>query len=228
MYDASLSSSVYFELDIIGNVRRLRGGKALSTSAPLASDLGGYRYTAFGHLNTTDTATAYPTAAGNRYDQPLRWQSRWFIDAGSGFYDFRARVWSPELAAFLQPDEYGFLTRRGTLWSWPGQNPFRYRDPSGRDAVSQFFQCGVEAAACAAECLDALAFHGGFDCGQCMAGVAGDCGPLLPDPPPRHVCQPPEACAVDPSGPPPQPPCTGTPNECDPFAPSRSCMPESP
>jgi hypothetical protein len=41
MYDASVLSSVYFELDITGNVRRLRGGKALSTSAPLASDLGG-------------------------------------------------------------------------------------------------------------------------------------------------------------------------------------------
>jgi hypothetical protein len=33
---------------------------------------------------------------------------------------------------FLQPDEYGFLTRTGTLWSWPGQNPFKWRDPSGR------------------------------------------------------------------------------------------------
>jgi RHS repeat-associated protein len=133
MYDASVSSSVYFELDTIGNVRRVRGGKALSTSTPLASDLGGYRFTAFGRLNTVDTTTPYPSAAGTRYDQPLRWQSHWFIDAGPGFYDFRARVWSPDLATFLQPDEYGFLSRTGTLWSWPGQNPFKWRDFSGRD-----------------------------------------------------------------------------------------------
>jgi len=36
---------------------------------------------------------------------------------------------------FLQPDEYVFLSHGGTLWSWPGQNPFRFRDPSGRDAT---------------------------------------------------------------------------------------------
>src|SRR5688572_6192487 len=44
----------------------------------------------------------------------------------------RSRVWSPELGSFLEADEFGFLTRTGTLWSWPGQNPLRYRDPSGR------------------------------------------------------------------------------------------------
>jgi hypothetical protein len=47
----------------------------------------------------------------------------------------RARIWSPDLGAFLQPDEYGLITRGGTLWSWPGQNPFRWRDPSGRQAA---------------------------------------------------------------------------------------------
>jgi hypothetical protein len=29
-------------------------------------------------------------------------------------------------------DQYAYLSRGGTLWSWPGQNPFRWRDPSGR------------------------------------------------------------------------------------------------
>jgi len=40
----------------------------------------------------------------------------------------------------LQPDEYVFLTRSGTLWSWPGQNPFKYRDPSGRDGDAAFLR----------------------------------------------------------------------------------------
>jgi len=40
----------------------------------------------------------------------------------------------------LQPDEYVFLTRSGTLWSWPGQNPFRWRDPSGRDGDAAFLR----------------------------------------------------------------------------------------
>jgi len=33
------------------------------------------------------------------------------------------------------PAEFVYLGRSGTLWSWPGQNPYRWRDPSGRDGV---------------------------------------------------------------------------------------------
>ena len=65
--------------------------------------------------------------------QPFRWQGRLLI--AQGLYDFRARLFSTELGAFLQPDEYQFLSRGGTLWSWPGQNPFKWRDPSGRGAA---------------------------------------------------------------------------------------------
>jgi RHS repeat-associated protein len=54
---------------------------------------------------------------------------------GNGLYDFRARVWSTELGVFLQADQYGYLSRGGTLWSWPGNNPFKWRDPSGRICV---------------------------------------------------------------------------------------------
>src|SRR5688500_13088661 len=65
----------------------------------------------------------------------MRWQGRWYYQyLGGGIYDFRARVWSPALGSFLQPDEFGYLTPTGTLWSWPGQNPYRWRDPSGRYA----------------------------------------------------------------------------------------------
>ena len=59
-----------------------------------------------------------------------QWQAR--PTMGNGLYDFRARVWSTELGVFLQPDQYGYLSRGGTLWSWPGNNPFRWRDPYGR------------------------------------------------------------------------------------------------
>ncbi len=48
----------------------------------------------------------------------------------------RNRVWSPDLAAFLSPDEFIYHRGTGTLWSWPGQNPIRWRDPSGRDQGS--------------------------------------------------------------------------------------------
>jgi len=32
----------------------------------------------------------------------------------------------------LAVDEFAFHDARATLWAWPGQNPTRYRDPSGR------------------------------------------------------------------------------------------------
>ena len=48
-------------------------------------------------------------------------------------YDMRARQWAPELGTFLSVDEYAFHDARGTLWSWPHQNPIRYSDPSGHD-----------------------------------------------------------------------------------------------
>jgi hypothetical protein len=66
-----------------------------------------------------------PTEPGGQpvanVQQPFTWQGHRAI--APNLYDFRARVWSADLGAFLQPDEYVFLSHGGTLWSWPGQNP---------------------------------------------------------------------------------------------------------
>jgi RHS repeat-associated protein len=126
--DATTFQTVYFEVDLAGNVRRLRG--------PAGEDLGGYRYTAFGKAYPTDATT--PAA---QLDQPLRWKGRWF-NALTGLYDMRARLWSPELAVFMCGDEIGLLRVESTLWGWPGQNPLRYRDPTGRDAEEWFLRNG--------------------------------------------------------------------------------------
>lgn len=109
-------SIVYYELDLAGNVRRLRG--------PGGTDLGGYGYTAFGKT-VADTATV---------NQPVRWKGRWYVDAAGGLYDMRGRWWSPELGVFLSVDEFAYHDARSTLWGWPGQNPLRYSDPSGHYA----------------------------------------------------------------------------------------------
>jgi hypothetical protein len=47
----------------------------------------------------------------------------------------RARLWSPSLGVFLSMDELGFHDRTSTLYGWPGQNPLKYSDPSGRNPV---------------------------------------------------------------------------------------------
>jgi RHS repeat-associated protein len=100
--------------------------------------MGGYAYSAFGKLLTADEpgGTAGPQLDGNPYTtQPFQWQGRPTVS--NNLYDFRARIWSTELGTFLQPDQYGYLSRGGTLWSWPGNNPFRWRDPSGRGPVGR-------------------------------------------------------------------------------------------
>ena len=72
----------YFEVDLAGNVRRIRD--------PLGDDLGGYRYTAFGELYAADAATPAPSIT-----QPLQWKGRWASSLAGGVYDVRARQWSP-------------------------------------------------------------------------------------------------------------------------------------
>jgi RHS repeat-associated protein len=130
-------SLYYYELDAIGNVRRLHG----DLNNPFVrqrGELGGYSYTAFGKTIAVNAPGGVaPPPQTLQVDQPFQWQGKLLI--APGLYYSRARVWSTDLGAFLQPDERVFLTRGGTLWSWPGQNPFRWRDPSGRLAGSEWY-----------------------------------------------------------------------------------------
>jgi RHS repeat-associated protein len=119
---------IYPELDTLGNVRHLYAVGSASDPT-FKRDLGSHGYSAFGKAIAISGGV---TGA----DIPFGWQGKRLI--APNLYDSRARVWSADLGAFLQADEYGFLTHSGTLWSWPGQNPFKYRDPSGRDASEWF------------------------------------------------------------------------------------------
>lgn len=109
----------YYELDLVGNVRRLRDATG--------ADLGGYRYTAFGQLETADAGTPVPSI-----DQALRWKGRWFVNVAGGLYDVRTRWWSPKMGAFLTVDGFMYHDRSSTLWGWRSQNPLRWSDPTGR------------------------------------------------------------------------------------------------
>jgi RHS repeat-associated protein len=129
-YSAGPHAVAYYELDLAGNVRRLR--------APGGADLGGYRYGAFG---ATREDTVQPSIFGiiNDLDkQPLRWKGMWRFDLGAGteLYDARARMWSPALGSFLSVDEFDFHDPTSTLWAWPNQNPITFSDPFGRDGTT--------------------------------------------------------------------------------------------
>ena len=124
---------LYLELDLAGNVRRVRGAHG--------EDYGGYRYTAFGQT-VEDTATSQLAALN--LENRLRWKGRpRQVFGGTEVYDMRARQWAPELGTFLSVDEYAFHDARSTLWGWPGQNPLRYADPSGHDAYGTAIGAGI-------------------------------------------------------------------------------------
>jgi RHS repeat-associated protein len=129
---------VIYELDTTGNVRRLHAGQRFSQSYPdgfdpdYTGDLGGNAYSAFGKRLALDGTDAPPSTTIG-FNQPFAWQGK--PSLGANLYYSRARIWSADLGSFLQPDQYVFLSRGGTLWSWPGQNPFRWADPSGRFGV---------------------------------------------------------------------------------------------
>jgi hypothetical protein len=74
-------------------------------------------------------------------------------------------------AGHSQPDQYAYLSRGGTLWSWPGQNPFRWRDPSGRAGIA--IGIGGDAGFCAGLCVGSWAGGGGIYVGTEGFGVYG-------------------------------------------------------
>ncbi|MBK9263222.1 MAG: hypothetical protein IPM54_25895 [Polyangiaceae bacterium] len=141
----TVTATLYYEVDLAGNVRRLRG--------PGGSDEGGYRYSAFGKAYPADAGTPAPSM-----DQPLRWKGRWYEPVAGGVYDVRARWWSPEAGVFLSIDGLEYHDATTTLWGWPGQNPWRWSDPSGKDG-----------------CSATIGAAGIFDCLAC--GVLWESGP---------------------------------------------------
>jgi hypothetical protein len=110
----------YYEVDLAGNVRRIRDVNG--------NDLGGYRYTAFGEEYPADATTPAPSIS-----QPLQWKGRWASSLAGGIYDVRARQWSPGMGAFTAIDEFTFKHEATTLGGWPYQNPSRFRDHRGHD-----------------------------------------------------------------------------------------------
>jgi RHS repeat-associated protein len=168
--------STYYELDLVGNVRRLRSANG--------NDLGGYRYTAFGTAFPADTVT--PAAS---ISQSLQWKGRWFEGAAGGAYDVRARWWSPVTGTFLNLDEYEYHDPTSSLWGWPGQNPARLRDPRGRDAVDCAVALGQEAVICFGAGVDPWLIPACLAAEQ-NAAQACNGGGTSPPPPPPPTCEP--------------------------------------
>jgi RHS repeat-associated protein len=73
------------------------------------------------------------TSASGSLANPFRYTGR-EADSGSSLYHYRARVYDPESRRFVQKDPAGMCggTNR---YAYAGNNPARYRDPSGMDTL---------------------------------------------------------------------------------------------
>ena len=118
----------YYEVDLAGNVRRIRD--------PLGNDLAGIATRRSGR-STPRTPTPRAVALRSRCSG----RGDGLATLAGGIYDVRARQWSPGMGVFLQVDEFEMHDRRSTLWGWPHMNPIRTRDPSGKGDPAQLDAC---------------------------------------------------------------------------------------
>ena len=60
---------------------------------------------------------------------------QWYSELG--LYDLRNRFYSPDIGRFLQPDPIGFWGDGSNLYRYCGNNPVKWRDPSGLQVFTQ-------------------------------------------------------------------------------------------
>ncbi len=107
----------FYHLDALGSVIAL---SQFNENFGTAQIVERYEYSPFGVITVTQNGNT-----GN----PLRFTARYY-DAQTGLYDYRARIYSPAIGRFLQPDPTGYAD--GTnMYAYCGNNPLAYTDPLG-------------------------------------------------------------------------------------------------
>lgn len=120
----SLSNPVYYHQDVLGNVIRLTDRTGLTIEQ--------YSYDIFGSATIRNGAgTLLTTSAyGNRF----MFTGREFM-AEVGLYDYRTRMYNPNLGRFLQPDPIRFDALDFNLYRYVGNNPINLVDPTGKSIL---------------------------------------------------------------------------------------------
>ena len=88
-----------------------------------------YEYSAFGRMTIYDAAGQDITATGSTIGNPYGFTGR-RLDAETGLWYYRNRMYSPVLGRFLQRDPAGYVDGMN-LYAYVQNNPIKYLDPEG-------------------------------------------------------------------------------------------------
>ncbi|MHC4943554.1 MAG: RHS repeat-associated core domain-containing protein [Planctomycetota bacterium] len=142
----------YYHFDGIDSVA------ALSDSAGEMAE--SYSYSPYGAVDS-------PGAVGNPYLHKGR-----RLDLETGLYYNRSRHYDPETGRFLQPDPISY-TGGINLYTYCYNNPYSYRDPSGRFPLAITAAIGAVGGAIIGGATYAIFHDGDWSWGQFAGSVAG-------------------------------------------------------
>ena len=118
----SMNGRKYFVVDGLGSVRKIHG------------EGGEYRFTAFGKIIGDETSHLNAFAFTGR---------EWDPDAG--LYYYRARWYDPQIGRFISEDPIG-LAGGANQYTYSGNDPTDYIDPSGLSRLPDFFSLNLNVA----------------------------------------------------------------------------------
>jgi RHS repeat-associated protein len=130
LYTFNSHGKFYYKSDALGNVRYLLYADGNNVGAVAES----YTYDAFGAPTARDAnGNIVPggSALGNRF----LYKGREYL-APLGVYDYRKRIYHPELGHFLQTDPIGFAGDSANLYRYCGHHPIASSDPTGEDYIT--------------------------------------------------------------------------------------------